>query len=207
MLAKLPEYPEKDFEVILDYKGMRRPIRSKGPALFDRWHNFEWQVMTYAHLRSTHRDALPIAAGVIVYLNELQPRGRDITALQQELRDGSTDIAPTIGSPEYDAIMNWRNHHPLPQLPLEFRLRRALHVIPVSPGGVAHALDRFDEIVARIEQCHINEERDGAVIAAWEKNSEDEATCEVCDFRTFCPSYIASFLKSGQSPVPQLPRQ
>ncbi|MFM9105523.1 MAG: hypothetical protein ACKOWF_02355, partial [Chloroflexota bacterium] len=63
--------------------------------------------MTYAHLRSAHRDALPIAAGVIIYLNELQPRGRDIAALQEEILNGATDVVPRPGSTEETAIMEW----------------------------------------------------------------------------------------------------
>jgi len=72
------------FELILDYKGMRRPRstdpRRRGPSL---WDVYGWQVQTYAHLRSLQEDALPVAAGVVLYLNELHPNERGLGTAEE----------------------------------------------------------------------------------------------------------------------------
>ncbi|MDB9525210.1 hypothetical protein PN498_04365 [Oscillatoria sp. CS-180] len=69
------------------------------------------------------------------------------------------------------------------------RLRRAIRVIPVTEGTMAHALEQFDQTVARIEVCRGRELEEGRVLNTWEKNPAEESTCTACDARTFCPSY------------------
>ncbi len=50
VVEALPNNPPDEFEVIVDYKGMKRPeAAGKGKSL---WEIYEWQVHTYAHLRS-----------------------------------------------------------------------------------------------------------------------------------------------------------
>jgi len=118
--------------------------------------------------------------------------------LKQELRDGVTDVVPELGGEAARALARWEKGMPLPQLPFEFRLRRALRIIPVTPDTVEDALVAFDQTVARIEVCRGKELAQGQVLSTWEKNSVDKSTCTACDARTFCPSY-------GAESQPKLP--
>ena len=70
------EYVKKDCpditrnsELILEYKGARRPARGKS-----LWIQDELQVQAYAWLRKKQSGKLP-AAGIVIYVNELSPRG------------------------------------------------------------------------------------------------------------------------------------
>src|SRR5262249_25898917 len=89
ILAALPIEPPESFEVIIDYKGMRRPpLRVEGGPSF--WDVYAWQVRTYAHLRRTHEDSLPVVAGVVLFVNELLPTRSDLVLLRREIREGRT---------------------------------------------------------------------------------------------------------------------
>lgn len=199
VLSQLPKDPPEQFEVIIDYKGMRRPPvnpdTSSGPSY---WDIYGWQVQTYAHLRSTHEDSLPVVAGIIIYLNELLPMKEDIVSMRKEVQAGSTDVVPTEGSIAYTSLTSWRTKDDPPELPLDFRLARAIRVEPVSNSTITTALREFDNVVARIEICRGTELLHGRVLSSWEKNPADVDTCKRCDSRTFCPSY-------EQEAVPQLP--
>ena len=185
-----------EFELIIDYKGMRRPpIRGAGarPTL---WEVYGWQLQTYAHLRRAQEDHLPIAVGVILYLNELVPTRSDIDQLRKEIANNHTDVKPAKGSTAETQFAAWSKVGD--PLPLEFRLERAVRIVPVSEATIAHALNEFDTVVTRIETCRGRELRDGQIVSAWEKNPSDDATCVACDSRTFCPSY-------AKVTVPRLP--
>jgi hypothetical protein len=190
ILDALPASPPKRFEVIIDYKGMRRPPihapTEDGPSY---WDIYEWQVQTYAHLRSTHEDSLPVVAGAIVYINELLPTRDDIESLRKEMRAGTTDIMPESRSEIRRVLSRWRKGDELPTLPLDFRLRRAMRVVQISPDTIERSLGAFDNVVARIEICRGRELAEGRVLSTWEKNAADEDTCVRCDSRTYCPSY------------------
>jgi hypothetical protein len=185
-----------EFELIIDYKGMRRPpIRGAGarPTL---WEVYGWQLQTYAHLRRAQEDHLPIAAGVILYLNELVPTRSDIQQLRKEISKDQTDVKPVVGSDGEQQLAKWSKVGD--RLPLEFRLERAVRIVPVSDATIAHSLDEFDRVVTRIETCRGRELRDGQIVSAWEKNSSDDPTCVACDSRTFCPDY-------AKVTIPRLP--
>ncbi len=198
----LPPNPPELFEVIVDYKGMRRPPSEADlddePSL---WDIYGWQVQTYAHLRSSHADALPVVTGVIIYLNELQPTRSDLVALKRELREGTTDVLPAPGSQDERRIRAWspRAGESVPELSFAYRLRRALRLVTISPGSIDQSLVAFDDVVARIEVCRGCELRQGRVLSTWEQNPADQSTCTACDARTFCPA-------NTREDTPQLPR-
>jgi hypothetical protein len=146
------------FEVIIDYKGSRRPVlppvkpSPKHPSL---WDQYEWQVLTYADLRGRQLDAYPVKAGLLLYINELLPLASDLGDLLKEIKSKSTDIR----ADEKD-IKDWlsicRDQHskasvivnaavgkdsaaildaskellPSP-IPWDLRLKRALRIVPV----------------------------------------------------------------------------
>jgi hypothetical protein len=188
ILASLPTEPPESFEVIIDYKGMRRPptTTARGPNF---WDVYAWQIRTYAHLRSTHEDSLPVVAGVALFVNELLPTRSDLVLLRREIRNGETDVVPPRGSDAERLLAGWRERDDPPTFPLDFRLARALRVVEVTPPSIGIALKAFDEVVARIETCRGKELRQGRVLSTWETNSTDESTCTACDSRTYCPDY------------------
>jgi hypothetical protein len=189
ILAQLPSTPPNAFEVIIDYKGMRRPPVTDGPGTGPSfWDIYGWQVQTYADLRGRQEDSLPVIAGVIIYLNELLPQRNDLASLRREMAMGQTDVAPEVGSETARILSAWRDDD-IPALPLDFRLQRAMRVLSVSGESKQDALLAFDDVVARIEICRGKELRAGRVVSTWEKNPDDEDTCTACDARAFCPSY------------------
>jgi hypothetical protein len=201
--GRLDEIPQ-DFEIIIDYKGARRPA-SKGSALgsTDYWSVYGWQVKTYAHIRQKQPGSRPVLLGVVIYLNELLPTWDDIETLRKEIAAGSTDVLPVRGSPDWKIIHSPRPHRNDPRykdnrkLSWEFRLRRALRVEPIHADAVEEAISRFDRYVRQIEVSKERERLSGQVIGAWPKNASDPDTCTACDYLTFCPKHPAS--------LPQVP--
>jgi hypothetical protein len=207
ILDGIGKVPSEEFEVILDYKGMRRNPSVPGSGKVDPWEAYAWQVQTYAHLRRTHEDSLPVAAGVLVYVNELFATWDDFEELRKELDLGITDIAPIPGS-ENEKVLRTQSPkrhqdredwYPA-QMSLGLRLQRALRVVPVSRETMDQALEGFDSVVARIEICRGKEQEQGRILATWETNAtkENEDTCKVCSSRSFCPAYRMEM-------VPKLP--
>lgn len=91
-LGSVPDH----FEVIIDYKGSRRPALPpavKTPKQPSLWDQYEWQVLTYADLRGRQPDAQPVMAGLLMYINELLPLATDLVDLRNEGASGETDIA------------------------------------------------------------------------------------------------------------------
>lgn len=206
ILKALPKNPPSEFEVIIDYKGMRRPPSNVtggiGPGL---WTQYEWQLQTYAELRRRQPDALPVVAGILVYVNELHPTRSDLELLKRETGRGVTDVVPAPGSPADKVLAKWTTKAPLPNLPIEFRLARSLRVVPIDQASVQAALQAFDGVVKDIETCRGREVHGTAVLQAWTRNSTDESTCVVCDSRTFCPDYQSKYAKQHGETTPRLP--
>ncbi|MFM8857066.1 MAG: PD-(D/E)XK nuclease family protein [Actinomycetota bacterium] len=178
--------PER-FELIIDYKGMRRPPIRGGGARPTLWEVYGWQLQTYAHLRRAQDDHLPIAAGLLLYLNELVPTTKDIVSLRKEITNDETDVKPSASSEAAEQLNNWRVVGD--PLPLDYRLKRAIRVVPVDDATIQQALTEFDDVVVRIETCRGREIRAGNIVASWDRNNTDDDTCVACDSRTFCPSY------------------
>lgn len=171
-----------EYEVIVDYKGARRP-NSTEPY----WEQGDWQVQTYAWLRSRQPDALPVAAGILIYINELTPGDKEMQGLKKGMADGTTDVVPDSGSRDEQLVRMWRLGNDTEQLSREFRLRRAIRVIPITDASTQAALVAFDEVVRRAEEDIVEEASVGNIPNAWFPQCGDEDTCAACDFLPFCP--------------------
>ena len=189
-----------DFEVIIDYKGTRRPATNN-----DYWKQGEWQVNTYAWLRTNQRDSLPVVAGVLLYINELIPSDRELVELKKAIKDGKTDVVPKPGSQDELLLKTWKQGSASPDFSLDYRIARALRVIPVNPQSSAEAAEHFDKVVMKIEGCVNNEAVVGNILKQWEA-SGDLDTCVACDFRYICPSPAPRDIAgNGKYQVPTAP--
>lgn len=202
----LPEGLPAEFEVIVDYKGMRRPP-SKGGGKSSLWKQYEWQVLTYAELRGHQANAKRVAAGVLVYINELHPTRSDLAHLKEEVIKGTTDVPPQPGSPDDKALRKWNTKGPLISLSWDYRLRRALRVVPVDDAAVGAAVSSFDTVVKDIETCLGTETYGKSVLKSWTRNPGDQSSCVVCDCRTYCPDYQKLYAAAQGEKLPKLPSQ
>lgn len=173
-------------EIIVDYKGMRRPA-TDDPT----WDHLGWQILTYAWLREQQPIAAPVVGGILLFLNELEPTRDDLTQLRDELFGRNaprTDVVP-LGQ-DLAALRAWNPRQrgsTSPRLSLNYRLARSIRVIPVTPTEKQSSLNAFDQTVSRIELSVVQENRGQPLTACWQANPI-EATCAICDFRTYCPS-------------------
>lgn len=181
IIAGCPQLPPH-FEVVVDYKGARRPATSH-----PFWAQAEWQVQTYAWLRMRQPNSLPVAAGVLVYVNELAPVSDALQKLQREVQQGSTDVAPIHGSQDAYSLSLWQPGRAIPNFSQPFRMERAIRVIPITPQSLANATSQFDQVVLQIEQCVTAEAAAGTIRNYWNPGG-DADTCVACDFRHFCPN-------------------
>jgi hypothetical protein len=170
------------YEVIVDYKGSQRPLVED-----QYWNQGMWQVQTYAWLRSRQPDALPVAAGILVYVNELTPGTEEMVRLKKGIRDRATDVVPEPTSEDERIVRLWRPGNTTDQLSLSFRLRRTIRVVPVTQESIVFALGQFDNVVRQAEEDIVAEAQAGSILDTWAPSCEDEGTCVACDFRWFCP--------------------
>jgi len=180
-------------EVIVDYKGMRRPSNIDDPTS----EHIYWQILTYAWLRGQQPDTSPVIGGVLLFLNELEPSRDDMEELCNEifgLGAPRTDVIP-LGTDLTD-LRNWhagRHKGALPTLSLDYRIKRSIRVVPVSLAEVKRSLHEFDLTVAEIETS-ISQESFGRLLTACWRNRQaampnpKDQTCAICDFRTYCPA-------------------
>jgi hypothetical protein len=171
-----------NYEVIVDYKGTRRPATNQ-----PYWQQHDWQVQTYSWLRTRQPNALPVAAGVLLYVNELAPVREDLVELKDGVASGHADVVPVNGSADAYQLSTWRPGNAIPQFSLPFRLARAIRVIPVDAASQTAAASHFDSVVSSIELCVATEAAAGTIMQHWQPCGDAE-TCAACDFRHFCPS-------------------
>ncbi|WP_298498671.1 hypothetical protein [uncultured Methanobrevibacter sp.] len=176
-----------EYEIIIDYKGMKRPpIKVADPLSEDKWENHKQQILTYSWLRSKQEDAKDISAGIILYLNELVPSKEDLMMIKEEIRDNLTDV-PQNGEFEKDVetIENWKEEDKAPELSDEFKIARSIRFIEINDKEKRKALKKFDNVVCDIENSLIREMKGCKIQDAW-KAEADKRTCLACDFKTFC---------------------
>jgi len=151
------------------------------------WTDGEWQVQTYAWLRHEQRRSRRVAAGILIYVNELAPGEGDLLALRASIGAGRTDVAPFLES-DRRMLENWRPGAQA-QFSPEFLFRRAVRVIPVDDSSILTATGAFDQTVAQIETCVRHEEEAVSILQTWVDDCLDEKTCAARDFRYFCEGY------------------
>jgi hypothetical protein len=176
-----------DGDLIVDYKGSERPPTRCPAAKSDYWAQGDWQLQMYAWLRAQQPNAARVVAGVLLYINELVPSSRMVADLQRYVERGLTDVHPAAGSPDDYLLRTWRPGSAVPDCSREFRMRRAIRVVPITQSSSAEALQKFDDVVVDIERCVSKEAQSGTIVAHWAAKGE-ESTCVACDFRHFCPS-------------------
>ena len=182
---RVSEFEEDDYEIIIDYKGMKRPpIKVANEKIEDKWETHKQQILTYSWLRSKQEDSKPIIAGIIFYLNELVPSKEDLVLINEELNNGLTDVGNEFEN-DVELISNWKEEDKAPELSDEFKIARSIRIINVNDDETDTALLKFDSVVANIEESLIKEMKGCKIQEAWKADS-DERTCSACDFRTFC---------------------
>lgn len=171
-----------EYEVVVDYKGAHRPNSDS-----DYWQQGEWQVHTYAWLRNRRDPPVKVAAGILIYVNELSPGNDDILNLKEGLSRGTTDAKP-LSIQDRNNLDRWRpGNNTENLLSIEYRWQRAIRVVPASPSSVAKATAEFDDVVRRIESQISDEAREGDIGKVWMPTCKDKSMCDACDFRSFCP--------------------
>ena len=192
-LKKDPDFQERisnysegdDYEIIIDYKGMKRPpVKMIDSKAEDKWENHKQQILTYSWLRSKQEDAKPIVAGIIFYLNELVPSKEDLVLIKDEINNDLTDVGQKYQN-DVDLINKWEEEDKAPELSDDFKIDRSIRIINVDEEEQGKALSKFDHVVADIENSLIKEMKGCKIQDAWKADS-DERTCSACDFRTFC---------------------
>ena len=184
----IAEYDDGDeYEIIIDYKGMKRPPLKSVNKFNNPWENHRQQILTYSWLRRQQEDSKPIFAGIIFYLNELVPSKEDLLLIQEEIANDLTDDAIDYGkyANDVELIMNWNEDDKAPELSEEFKIARSIRIINIDKDEIRDSLDKFDSVVFDIESSLIKEIKGCRIQEAWNAES-DERTCSACDFKTFC---------------------
>jgi hypothetical protein len=176
---RLGPYLRPGSEIIIDYKGMRRPAIDQ-----PEWHAHELQILTYAWLRNRQVGEDRVRACLLIYVNELEPAKDDIERMKDELAREATDVPPSLD--DFQQLERWQKSHEPPELSLDYRLRRCLRLIPVDEPKIDEALRYFDETVAEIEKTVEKEARGEPIPRAWTPRYRHE-TCVACDFLYICP--------------------
>ena len=186
----LNESDIEDYEIIIDYKGMKRPpVKVDNPHGEDKWENHKQQILTYSWLRSKQEDAKTISAGIILYLNELVPSIEDLILIKEEITNDLTDIPQADEfSDDIELIFNWQEDDKMPNLSDEFKIARSIRFIEINDEERQKALEKFDNVVCDIENSLIEETNGCKIQDAWNAEA-DERTCLACDFKTFCKTY------------------
>ena len=210
-----------EYEVIIDYKGMRRPSApsseefSKIQAMmisgdindsdeykdYKAWIQHEWQILTYAWLRKNQQNSEKPIVGIIFYLNELVPSTDDLVAIREDLRNNRTDISKdSVPKEDWNKLIHGDEKYDLPihrDLSDKFKMDRSIRIINLDDDLMSNSLKEFDKVVNDIESSLIKEMNGSNIKEAWKADAEDR-TCSACDFRTFCNKKKSEESKSKQ---------
>jgi hypothetical protein len=203
------------YEIILDYKGMRRSghiISDPNSPNFmqpnPEWEHYNWQVLTYSWLRGQQQTSTPVIAGILLFINELEPSQDDMVDLQRDVQNNATDIMPT--GRDLQAVLSWRRGQPVPPLSTPFRDQRSIRIVTVDQQAINRSLLAFDDVVEDIELAVLGEMSGQGIIAPWEARpsgvpyiAPQERTCTGCDFKHYCP--LAVNLGGGYGQPPYAP--
>jgi hypothetical protein len=188
-----------EYEIILDYKGMRRPAITS-PA----WQHYSWQVLTYAWLREQQPNSAPVIAGILLFVNELELSEEDMEELQDDVQNNATDIRPQ--GLDLESIINWRRGCPIPSLTTTFREQRSIRIVVVDQNTIAQSLREFDSVVRDIELSVLQEMSGRGILKPWQARASgnryiapERRTCTACDFKHYCP--LASQVGEGGPPI------
>ncbi|PKL69072.1 MAG: hypothetical protein CVV28_02865 [Methanobacteriales archaeon HGW-Methanobacteriales-1] len=175
---KVESFDSKNYEIIIDYKGMKRP-----PVNSPSWNHHQWQVLTYSWLRSMQNDSNPVAKGILFYLNELVPFKGDIGDIKADVMSENTDVMP-LGE-DKNKILKWNSKKDIPELSDNFKIKRSIRLIDMDYESIQHSLREFDNVVEDIEKCTVAEINGAGIQKSWHPRPE-KRTCDACDFKTFC---------------------
>ncbi len=154
--AVMPFNAPTPFEIVVVYKGRRRPPFLGADALdVDTQWNIDKCCLHYlAHLRHQQNPTVPVIGGMIVYLNELCPTLEALSRFFVEVQYGATDIIPLQGGDLERGFKGWANlpknvraRANVPQMPLVFRLNRAVRLFHITPKTMKQAMKMMDELV------------------------------------------------------------
>ena len=206
---KLAKDNIEDYEIIIDYKGMRRPsapseeemqkiqaLMSEGnlfeSEIYEKykvWIQHEWQILTYAWLRRNQTDMQEPVVGIIFYLNDMVRSNDDLEAIKEDLSKNQTDISKDrIDEADWNLLENWNPYSEKAihnDLSTKFKMDRSIRIINIDEELFENSLNQFDNVVKEIESSMIKEMEGAKIQDAWKAEAE-ERTCSACDFRAFC---------------------
>jgi hypothetical protein len=180
---KLENLKKPEYEIIVDYKGMKRP-----PVNSPSWNHHGWQVLTYSWLRSMQPESSEVLVGILFYLNELSLFKEDLQELKKDVEDAQTDVKPY--ATDLENILKWNPHSKPPEISNSLKKLRSIRIIPVEYDNQRKSLTEFDSVVADIEESVIKEVKGCGIQSSWKINPE-KRTCDACDFKTFCKDSAA----------------
>lgn len=176
--------------VLVDFKSAHRPDlnpRTRQTAANGADAD-QWRALVLAWLLSQHA-AIPTAA-VVVYLHELWPSAAALRRLRQaHLRRTADVLLPAADSADAALLTTLSNSRQPTPLSLDFRMLRAIRVIPVTGASVQAALQATDNAAQRIRACQQQEHRSGHILSAWERNNNSHVACANCRAKTWCPEF------------------
>lgn len=175
---KISEINSDEFEIIIDYKGMKRPATTS-----EKWKHHEWQVQTYSWLRNRQQKSKPVLIGILFYINELYQSETGFEELKVDIKTNESDIKPS--AQDYNNIMSWKKGEKIPELSKEFILNRSIRIILIQESSIQNSLKNFDNTIEKIENC-ILYEKDGKNLQDIWKGKPDKEKCESCDFSLYC---------------------